>query len=196
MHRPVAYPQKNRENCGWTEVAFSHSPKKVLSCSLIIQPLLSSTVIYYYTERSIYKAEKCSYPSIDQNTRPFFLMFTKMGYGNTTKWLNGGEDNTKDRSTMLDNQLTNGQHKSMSRKNNFNIFLPSSEPYPVLPSITTQFHSLPRIFPLSFRKGNMLTNKINNRYKEKTLHGSVTYSHPNTFAERNIYPGVCRTITE
>ena len=125
----------------------SHTALKKFSFTY--KPLLSSTVIYHYTERSIYKAEKCSYPSIDQNTRPFFLMFTKMGYGNTAKWLNGGEDNTKDRSTMLDNQLTNGQHKSTVQvgKTTSTFFLSSSEPYPVLPSIATQFHYLPRIFP-------------------------------------------------
>ena len=111
----------------------SHTAPKKFSL-VHLQPLLSSTVIYYYTERSIYEAEKCS---ILLSTRPFFLIFTKMEYGNAAKWLNGGEDNIKDRSTMLDNQLTNGQHKSISRKNNFNIFLPSSEPYPVLLSIAT-----------------------------------------------------------
>ena len=128
----------------------SHTALKKFSL-VHLQPLLSSTVIYYYTERSIYKAEKCSYPSIDQNTRPFFLMFTKMGYGNTAKWLSGGKDNTKDKSTMLDNQLTNGQHKSISRKNNFNIYPLSSESYPVLPSphSSTAFHTY---FPYSSAK--------------------------------------------
>ena len=63
-----------------------------------------------------------------------------------------GKDDTKDGSlkvrgkrvsllttttpTMLDDQLTNGQHESISRKNNFSSsFHPSSESYPLLPSI-------------------------------------------------------------
>ena len=37
--------------------------------------------------------------------------------------------------TMLNDQLTNGQHKSISRKNNSSSFHPSSEFYPFLPSI-------------------------------------------------------------
>ena len=105
MHRLWLISRKNAKIAAEQKL-LSHTAVKKFSL-VHLQPLLSSTVIYYYPGRSIYKAEK-SYPSIDQNTRPFFLMFTKMGYGNTAKWLNGGKDDTKDRSTMLDNQLTNG----------------------------------------------------------------------------------------
>ena len=81
--------------------------------------------------------------------------------------------------TMLDDQLINEQHKSISRKNNFSSsFHPSSESYPILPSIA-----------------NMLTKKEQSLHR-KNSSDSVAYSHPIPPSPiAGVYPEVCRTIT-
>ena len=118
-----------------------------------------------------------------------------------------GKDDTKDRSlkvrgkrfsllttttpTMLDDQLTNGQHESISRKNIFIIFLPSTESYPSLPSIAnidppSSMHSTASMqvslspmqsSPIHPQSKHNTNKERNNRYKENSS-GSVAYSHP------------------
>ena len=133
-----------------------------------------------------------------------------------------GKDDTKDRflkvrgkrfslltttPTMLDDQLTNGQHKSISRKNNFSSsFHSSSESYPILPSIANidpapSTHSTASMqvslspmqsSPIHPQNKHNANKERNNRYKENSS-SAVAYSHPNPSSPiAGVYPEVCR----
>ena len=113
--------------------------------------------------------------------------------------------------TMLDDQLTNGQHKSICRKNNFSSsFHPSSKSRPILPSPILSFHRsqtliqhLPRIplllcrspfplckVPLSFCKTNiMLTKKGTTVTKKKLFRPCSLLASDSSFTDRRCVPG-------
>ena len=113
------------------------------------------------------------------------------------------------RPTMVDDQLTNGQHKSISRKNNISSsFHPSSESYPILPSIanidrapsthstaSTQVSLSPmQSSPIHPQNKHDANKERNNRYKESSS-GPVAYSPsilPLPIA--SACPEVCRAI--
>jgi len=111
--------------------------------------------------------------------------------------------------TMLDDQLTNEQHKSISRKNNFSSsFHPSSESYPILPSIAnidpaSSTHSTASMqvslspmqsSPILPQNKHNANKERNNRYKENSS-GPVAYSHPIPPSPiAGVFPEVCRTI--
>ena len=113
--------------------------------------------------------------------------------------------------TMLDDQLTNGQHKSISRKNNFSSsFHPSSKSYPFLPSIAnidpaSSTHSAAsmhvslspmqssHIHPQNKHNAN---KERNNHYKEKLFRPCSLLASDSSSPIASVFPEVCRAITE
>ena len=108
--------------------------------------------------------------------------------------------------TMLDNQLPNGQHKSISRKNNFSFsFHLPTEFYPILPLIAnihpaSSTHSAASMqFSLSPMQSSSIlpqnkhnaNKKRNNHYKEKLFrHCSLLASESDSsFTDRRCVPG-------
>ena len=110
--------------------------------------------------------------------------------------------------TMLDDQLTNGQHKSICRKINSSSFHPSSESYPILPSIAnidpaSSTHSTASMqvslspmqsSPILPENKHNANKERNNRHKENSS-GPVAYSHPIPPSPiAGVFSEVCRTI--
>ena len=105
---------------------------------------------------------------------------------------------------MLDDQLTNGQHKSISRKNNFSSFFhPSSESYPILPSIAnidpaSSTHSTASMqvslspmqsSPFLPQNKHNANKERNNRYKEKLFRPCSLLASDSFLTDRKRIPG-------